>query len=119
MNLAEMVSGDNAHITPEMARKSWQHFITQEIPEPVVIVVKPPSLWRKIINYTKSLVAHTFSGFGYASWPEVWKRRRTCNACPQRDPKTDSCKSCGCSLHGTILGDKLRWKSSQCPLGKW
>lgn len=93
----------DGHIDPE-----GMPYIKARIPTLVMI-------WR----YIKALIGHTWNGFGYAPWPVVWKRRRTCNACPKRDPKTDSCQSCGCSLHGTIIGDKLRWASSTCPEGKW
>lgn len=119
MNLAEKISGENTHITREMAEASWKHFVQQPIPIPVEPEVKKPSFFSKTWNYLKALFFHTINGFGYAPWPVVWKRRRTCNACPKRDPKTDSCRSCGCSLHGTIIGDKLRWASSVCPEGKW
>lgn len=122
MNLAEMVSGDNdTHITREMSERAWKHFVTLPIPMPVneEDQEKRPSFLQKVWNYLKALFFHTVSGFDYADWPTVWKRRKTCNACPKRDPKTDSCKSCGCSLNGTILGDKLRWASSTCPEGRW
>lgn len=97
-------------------RAKWDNILDQE-GRPVKH--KPVSFFGKTWNYLKALFFHTINGFGYAPWPVVWKRRRTCNACPKRDPKTDSCKSCGCSLHGTIIGDKLRWASSTCPEGKW
>lgn len=46
-------------------------------------------------------------------------RRDTCNKCPHRNPVTDSCNQCGCPLHATLAGDKLRRATSRCPLKLW
>ena len=46
-------------------------------------------------------------------------RRQECDACAFRDPEKDACKHCGCYLHETVLGDKLRMDTAKCPAGIW
>ena len=43
------------------------------------------------------------------------QRRAACNACALRIPSTDQCSLCGCRLYATVIGDKLRRATSQCP----
>ena len=82
--------------------------------------VKKPSFFTQGMELSQAaLFFHTINGFGYAPWPVVRKRRRTCNACLECDPKTDSCCSCGCSLHGTIIGRLTMAYLRSVPEGKW
>jgi hypothetical protein len=50
-------------------------------------------------------------------------RRIHCNACPKRDPKTDSCTACGCYLEIHLIPPiplgKLDCATQRCPIGLW
>ncbi len=56
---------------------------------------------------------------------EKAERRRQCDACPERDEKTDSCKLCSCYLEAGLLPPrplgKLGASSQSCPFNppKW
>jgi len=122
--LHEML-GEGTQITKEMVAESFQYLASQQHGHPVPGVYpvpdgsRGPSLFRKAWNYLKALALHVVSGFDHADLLTLYRRRKTCNACPQRDADADSCRVCGCGLQGTIIGDKLRWKSSSCPEKRW
>lgn len=80
---------------------------------------KKPNLATRVANYVTSTAVHIATGSNVADDTTYAHRRATCDACPSRNAANDSCKECGCSLHKTILGDKLRRATSTCPLNKW
>lgn len=79
----------------------------------------PLTATKKAKNYTSTLAEHIANGRKLVPLPVLKSRREQCNACPHRDAKKDTCKLCGCPLHKTVLGDKLAWAVSKCPIGKW
>jgi hypothetical protein len=81
--------------------------------------ITPPSFAQKVVNYAKER-AH-WEAAGRPTVPDAVRveRRALCNGCPHRDAAKDTCNACGCSLHKTILGDKLAWATAACPKGKW
>lgn len=70
-------------------------------------------------GYVSAVTRHLLTGRKTVNDEAYNRRRATCDACPSRDPVRDVCKQCKCPLTETILGDKLRWASSTCPLNKW
>jgi hypothetical protein len=77
------------------------------------------SFLQKATRYAKALARHKANGSLIVPDDVRATRRVLCDACDLRDPDKDECKVCGCSLHATILGDKLAWASESCPKAKW
>lgn len=81
--------------------------------------VNPYSLAAQVRSYIATVGEHVAGGSKIV--PEVVRqsRRVICNGCDKRNVEKDSCTVCGCSLNKTLIGDKLGWAVSSCPLGKW
>lgn len=73
----------------------------------------------QLANYATARVKWQAAGRPEVDDDEYARRRSLCLSCPERDPDNDTCRKCGCPLHQTALGDKLRWATESCPLGKW
>jgi len=75
-----------------------------------------PGLLRKAMNFGSAVVRHA-ADFGRNVTAEVFEQRLSvCRSCPSCDLQRMVCreKQCGCQLHM-----KARWRSENCPLGKW
>lgn len=75
---------------------------------------QPPSFAAKTRNYLVALAWHLATGMQEVDAAEKERRRKRCNSCQFRNRQNDSCNLCGCSLSGTVIGDKLAWKDSRC-----
>lgn len=82
-------------------------------------VAKPPSLPTQARSYISTLAEHIANGSKHVPEDVRQSRRTICNSCDRRNVEKDSCTVCGCSLNKTLIGDKLGWAVSSCPLGKW
>lgn len=80
---------------------------------------KPVSTATKISNYIGDLRLHR--KHGKMVLPDEVRNYRAseCEPCEYRDKGKNACTKCGCPLYPTILGDKLAWAVSKCPIGKW
>lgn len=75
---------------------------------------KPP-LPSKItmgLNFTKAVAKHLVDGNTDVSEADYQKRLEVCTLCDLRNG--EDCSKCGCPLL-----KKAKWRSEQCPLGKW
>lgn len=96
----------------ERIRRLWDGKRPPDTPERL-------SLFRRTTNYVKERAAWESAGRPLVP-PEVRTARRAqCDSCKYHDPVKDTCTACGCSLHKTLLGDKLGWATTFCPKGKW
>ena len=79
-----------------------------------------PPLVKRAANYIASLAEHTANGQKTVP-PEVRESRwKICEPCEHRNREHNACSLCGCSLKaGGLLGDKLDWAVSSCPVKKW
>lgn len=79
-------------------------------PQPV-----EPNFFGKAVNYLNDRAEWISFGKPMVT-DEVYEHRRAiCNGCPDRNVESDVCKWCGCPLHATKLGDRLRWGVPPCP----
>jgi len=78
-----------------------------------------PSLPSQARSYISTLTEHIANGSKHVPEDVRQTRRTICNSCDRRNAEKDSCTVCGCSLNKTLIGDKLGWAVSSCPLGKW
>lgn len=75
---------------------------------------REPSILRKVAKLTGAVVRHIADGATEVPAEEREKRMAICAGCDQFDAARTVCQSCGCGL--TL---KARWRSENCPLGKW
>lgn len=80
---------------------------------------QPLTPTQQVASYIATATEHVADGSKLVPLLIFEYRRELCNACPHRNAKKDSCTLCGCKLHKTLLGDKLNWAVSRCPIGKW
>lgn len=71
-----------------------------------------PSLLTKAVSFGQAVVKHVTTGMEVVSDEVYESRMRACNACPFKEE--NSCKMCGCNL---LV--KAKWKTQQCPDGRW
>ena len=77
------------------------------------------SLPRAAVNYAAALAGHLADGMREATLGQIAERRAACESCEWRQGERCTHKRCGCSLSDGALGNKLRWASQACPVGKW
>lgn len=79
---------------------------------------------RRVFDYLHENAKALIAGFPQVSDEVYAERAAQCQGCPHRRPASamleklgarDECSLCGCALQGTILGDKLRMATAQCP----
>ncbi|NIQ15948.1 MAG: hypothetical protein GTO02_16600 [Candidatus Dadabacteria bacterium] len=81
----------------------------------------PPNILQKGINYAKAWIKWKRAGKPKRYPNEIRKLRRICAACKYID-EDGVCthRECGCSVSKAgIFGDKLKWKTEECPIGNW
>lgn len=85
------------------------------------MVPKLPSLIAQARNWSADTTKWVAAGRPEVNDEEYERRKAICRGCDFRDALADICTRCGCPLHQTLLGDKLRRATSRCPLEppKW
>lgn len=75
-----------------------------------------PGLLQKAANLGKAVARHVADGGKHVNDEVYLARLAICADCPSFDPERTSCKqkTCGCRVK-----NKARWRSENCPLGKW
>ena len=73
-----------------------------------------PSIWRRLLTFTRALLQHVRGGLRKVSTEEKARRLAICTTGPCSEYDNGTCKKCGCNL-----SIKASWKSEQCPLNKW
>ena len=84
------------------------------------IAFQPPSLPRRLANFTQAVTAHLVAGMPQASPAEIERRWAICQACELFDGSICTHKSCGCNVSNEQkFLNKLAWAEQKCPAGKW
>lgn len=73
-----------------------------------------PGITKLVENFTKAVINHAKDGMRKVTEEQYKDRLTVCSQCDFQD--NDRCKhmSCGC-----VLSKKARWRSENCPMGKW
>jgi hypothetical protein len=96
----------------ENYRKGWDGEALS--PEPV----QEPNLFQKLGNFTGAVIEWFASGGERVNEEEREQRLAICKACPSYTGIR--CRHCGCGITDqATYFDKLGWKTSKCPEGKW
>ena len=67
-------------------------------------------MFKKLINFGKSLSFHIGNGMPKSTQEEINQRFAIC----------EECKICGCNINKKrIFMNKLAWKDTSCPMSKW
>lgn len=72
----------------------------------------PPS--KMVWNFAKAVARHIQDGGTKVSKEEYARRLEICDTCPLRQGNRCTHMNCGCRLDL-----KARWRSENCPVGKW
>ena len=81
-----------------------------------------PGIARRLRNYTTALAQWAAQGCPVREPDEVERLRAICRACDWYNPEEKTCShlKCGCAVgEPGALGDKLKWSTESCPIGKW
>lgn len=79
-----------------------------------------PSLMTRARNYIATLAEHVANGSRMVPLEVRKERWEICEPCEHRNREMNACSLCGCGLNeGNVLGDKLSWEVSRCPINKW
>jgi len=78
------------------------------------IVPELPSLWEQAKSFGVAATKHVLNGAQNVSEEEREKRMDICGGCEFYIKENNRCGQCGCHL-----GEKTKWKTSSCPIGKW
>lgn len=82
--------------------------------------LQKPSILKKIITFTKSLVWHIHAGLPKSSQSLIDNRYGICLQCEFYDKLNSQCLVCGCNINQKrIFMNKLAWQDQQCPKNKW
>jgi len=73
-----------------------------------------PSIIKMIASFTKETAKWIANGAQVVSETAYTKRLGTCLSCPKLIYKSMRCSACGCKLE-----NKAKWKTAECPEGKW
>jgi hypothetical protein len=87
----------------------------------------PPSVPRRLANFTLASIAHVLRGSPTCSQEQIDQRHAICMGCELYIPDPNnrlvgvcSHKSCGCEVtRQDKFVSKLAWADQQCPLAKW
>ena len=78
----------------------------------------PLNIAAKGLRYARAFIRWTLAGCPVRTDAEVARLRAVCAGC--KYGTTGECSRCGCRVKGgSWWGDKLRWATEDCPLGKW
>jgi len=78
----------------------------------------PPTIKEMGKDYIVSWYFWMKAGFPVRSDEEANKIRDICRGCDYY--KDEHCQKCGCKVvNPTPLGDKPKWATEKCPVGKW
>lgn len=88
---------------------------------------QPPSVGRKVYNFTKAAISHLIKGNPTVSEEVLKERHEICKSCPlfkksTSNPEWGVCtaESCGCNIKDTKdYLNKIGWADQECPEGKW
>lgn len=79
-----------------------------------------PSFTARVGNYLATLAEHRENNQRLIPLEVRQWRWEQCEPCEYRNRERNACSKCGCPLSAdNILGDKLSWEVSKCPVGKW
>ena len=79
-----------------------------------------PSLTRRMSNYAKARKRWTDAGKPVRTDEHVEQLRAICRGCDLFNGEVCTHQKCGCPVtRPGIWGDKLRWATEACPIGKW
>jgi len=79
---------------------------------------KPPSLARRLKNFTVSAIGHAVKGMPTCTQEEIDERMSICQGC--RYFSNSRCVKCGCACNNNKkFLNKLAWADQECPVGKW
>ena len=73
-----------------------------------------PSILKMVKSFTKDLAKYIKEGGKNVTPSEYAIRLDTCNTCEFLKKSSMRCGSCGC-----LLEHKAKWKTTDCPEGKW
>lgn len=80
----------------------------------------PPSLARRVANFTKATARHIANGVRRCSEEEIAARFAICELCPMLKNGRCSHPACGCRISPRReIVSKLSWSSERCPEGRW
>ena len=68
----------------------------------------------RIERFAKAVIEHVKDGCASVSSEQLAERLRVCEGCPLRHGLRCSHSDCGC-----FLWLKAKWRSEDCPAGKW
>ena len=70
---------------------------------------------RTLFRFLKALFKYAVHGhFKNVEFADYAKRLMTCSKCDKADTEKWRCGVCGC-----YLTKKAKWKTENCPMGKW
>lgn len=75
---------------------------------------REPGLVRKAASFTAAAVRHIADGASHVPEAVYENRLVVCRGCDRFDAESLVCLECGCRL-----AIKARWRSEECPLGRW
>ncbi len=80
-----------------------------------------PSYYQKYKNWSEDTRIWEAAGRPTVNQEVADQRKAVClsNICNAYDASRDTCLACGCPLHATLFGDKLKRATSECPRGFW
>lgn len=74
---------------------------------------------NRLTNFVKAVGKYAYSGFKNVNEDQLKSRLAVCADCDYLVNESQ-CYICGCkSKHGNKILNKAKWKSEDCPLGKW
>lgn len=90
-------------------------------------VYVPPSLGKRVANFSIAAVKHVLVGMPTCTQEQVSSRIAICKGCElyrpdQENPEVGICThtSCGCNVGNELeFLNKLFWADQSCPLKKW
>jgi hypothetical protein len=97
----------------EQGRGPGQHTVDTVARE---ATLREPGIGRKVINLSRAAINHIADQLHCVGNELFELRLGICRTCEYCDTSTLRCRHfhCGCKLMR-----KARWRSSECPLGKW
>lgn len=73
-----------------------------------------PSIVRKAAGFAAAAARHLADGAAHVPQEIYEARLSICRSCDRLDAESMACLECGCRL---LI--KARWRSEDCPLGRW
>lgn len=82
----------------------------------------PPSILQMGRNYARAYIRWRAARppRPVRSDQDVEAIREICRDCEKYEEHTGKCTACRCPVSkGSVIGDKVKWATEHCPLGKW